>query len=81
MNTFDGCPCSAGKAVCDCGLYAGCAGNCNQGRSPCDCWLANRELADQVDMEAMTELGHRVIPWLCFSGIVGVMAAIIVWGV
>jgi hypothetical protein len=35
---------------------------------------------DYDEAETITELGHRVIPWLCFSGIVGVLAAIIIWG-
>ena len=54
-------------------MSVGCQGlGCNQGRTPesCDCLLANRELAEQVERDAMHMLGHRVVEWACAIGII-----------
>jgi len=59
-------------------MNIGCQGSgCQQGRTPqdCDCWLANRELAADVN-DAWHLLGHRIVEWACVVGVVAIVYAI-----
>ena len=64
-------------------MSVGCQGlGCNQGRTPesCNCWLANRELAEQVERDALHYVGHRIVEWACSIGVVVMVAAIVFGG-